>query len=131
MSEIPSTIEQDISQLEQQLREKRASLGQEKAIEVPTDKELLKSVVGDKIQAQAPAFMPVPSSLGTATPSYATPALQVQVQQLVDLAFSKNLTEAISELIKLNNPALIDAFHDVISDQLHQEMVNRKLIDQP
>jgi hypothetical protein len=132
MSEIPSSIEQDIVKLEQQLQEKRAALEHTESKDTATDRELLKDVIGQQIQNQAPAYTPAPAaSAQTSQPSYATPELHDQVQELVDLAFSKNLAEAVAELVKRNNPALIDAFHDVITDQLHQEMVKRKLIDQP
>ena len=138
MAENPS-LELEIQQLERTLQEKRSAMGQEGAPETLPGKELLHSVVGEKIQehistsGQQPIPAPAPTAQPTdgGQPSYLDPQLQPQVQQLVDIAFTKTLAEAIQAAVKTNNAALIDAFHDVLVDQLYEELLARQKLKQP
>lgn len=50
-------------------------------------------------------------------------AMQEKLQHLVDLAFEKGLLEAISQARKTSDPYLLDAFHDILTDKLYQELV--------
>src|SRR5436309_3019602 len=98
MAEISSpTIEQDIAQLEKQLQEKKALLehpsdqgntGEKSESAHETEKELLKTILGEKITQQAPSYQPQQTSqtaplTGDDTPSYLDPALKDRVDQLV------------------------------------------------
>ncbi len=51
--------------------------------------------------------------------------LHKQIQRLIDIAFNKGLADAIDEARKLNNPYIIDRFHDVLKDELHNALVER------
>lgn len=129
-----SAIEQEIAQLEQQLSEKKASLGKDKTEtkeSEPSEKEILRSVVGEKIQQYLPVQpKPAPTKpQDDATQSYADPELKDKIQELVNLAFNKSLEEGIKEATKSNNPALIDAFHDVLVDQLYDTLVERRKLE--
>lgn len=111
---------------------------QEGSAEALPEKEVLHSVVGEKIQqhistsGQQPVPTPAPTAPATdGQPSYLDPQLQPQVQQLVDIAFTKTLAEAIQAAVKTNNAALIDAFHDVLVDQLYDELLARQKLKQP
>ncbi len=140
MTENSNSIQQEIAKLEQQLTEKRANLEQQSAEtdkEVPHDKEILKQVVGEKIQehlsaqAGAPTYIPQAKSQqkDDATQSYTDPDLKDKVQELVNLAFNKSLEEGIREATKSNNFALIDAFHDVLVDQLYDALIERRKLE--
>jgi len=134
MTENSSSIQQEIAKLEQQLAEKRAGIEQESAEtdkEVPQDKEILRQVVGERIQQQAPQYQPAPikPQRDDATQSYADPDLKDKVQELVNLSFNKSLEEGIKEATKSNNFALIDAFHDVLVDQLYDTLLERKKLE--
>ncbi len=134
MEQANETLKQEIASLEQQIREKRAALGPalpEGTPEQSSDRELLHQALGGRI-----------NQAGQQTPSPAAPApddvsqgaavdLQTQVQQFVNIAFTKSVDEAIREIVKTGSAALIDAFHDTLTDQLYQELVSRKKIDQP
>ena len=138
MLEIGSFLEQEIAQLEQQIAEKRAALGQEQAgPELPPEKETLREIVGEKIQHQVPQYQ-------SASPIQPTPAKQQQddsalgyvllelkekVQELVNLVFNKGLDDGVKEAARSNNPALIDAFHDVLVDELYNVLVERKKLE--
>lgn len=142
MSESGATIEQEIAQLEKQLQEKRlrqlADLGQQpEQKELPPDKEILRQVVGEKIQQHLSAqtgtsgYVPkiTPQSKTDDHASYLTGELKDKVQELVNLVFQNSLEQGIKEVVKLNNPALIDAFHDVLVDQLYDTLLERKKVD--
>ena len=101
MVETPSTIEQDIAELERKLEEKRAVLGQEKP-----EKEVFHEVVGEKIKEHVPGYSPISKQSGLATqspiqaiepPSYLTQELKDRIQELVQLVFNKNLEEGIKK----------------------------------
>lgn len=128
------TIEQEIAQLEKQIQEKKASLGQkaETKEEMPAEKEILREVVGEKIQQQAPAYqVQAKSDDKTSGVSYLLPELKEKIQELINIVFNKSLNEGISEAVKSQNPALIDAFHDVLVDELYDALVERKKLEQP
>jgi hypothetical protein len=129
-------LEKEIADIEQRLVEKKAALqdsrGKEDSL---SDKAVLHEVVGEKIQEMSPQGLPAASST-TAQPAtpppppsdpplYLSEQLKNQVQALVDLAFTKSLADALKEVAKLENPALIDAFHDVLVDQLYDVLVER------
>lgn len=48
-----------------------------------------------------------------------------QIQGLVDIAFQKGLDHAIEVAGKLNNPHLLDEFHDILIDELYNKLVER------
>ena len=129
MVETPSTIEQDIAELEKQLESKKAALEGEKS-----EKDILHGIIGEKIQEHAPAYQaqPAPSSQTHAIsepPSYLSQELKEKIQSIVNLVFSGSLEDGIKEAAKSNNAALIDAFHDILVDELYDQLVERKKIE--
>ncbi|MEX2090573.1 MAG: hypothetical protein WD989_00345 [Candidatus Paceibacterota bacterium] len=129
-----SSIEQEIAQLEQQLADKRSALGiesSEKSESFPQDREILRQVVGEKIKEHAPEYQPAPAQQNDDDQSsYNDPQIVAQVQELVDLAFSKSMDDAIKSVVQSGNPALIDAFHDVLVDKLYDTLVERKKLEE-
>ena len=45
------------------------------------------------------------------------------------MVFNKSLEDGIKEVAKTNNAALIDAFHDVLVDELYNVLVERKKLE--
>ncbi len=138
MSESGATIQQEIAQLEQQLQEKKAGLDQlSEQKESPSDKEILRQVVGEQIQQNisASSGAPTQSFQQSSKPKtddslgHLTQELKDKVQELVNFVFQNSLDQGIKEAVKLNNPALIDAFHDVLVDQLYEALLERKKVD--
>ena len=132
------TIEQEIAQLEQQLSEKRTALEQGKAgSELPSEKETLHEIIGEKIQRSTPQYQPalpaqpLPTTLqqDDSALSYILPELKDKVQELINVVFNKSLDEGIKEASKTNNPALIDAFHDILVDELYDMLLERKKLE--
>ena len=128
MPETGATIEQEIAQLEKQLQEKKANLGQQpEQKESLPDKEILRQVVGEKIQQHAPVYVPKPSPQTQTDDSGSIPEeLRDKIQELVNHVFQNSLEQGIKEAVKSKNPALIDAFHDVLVDQLYDTLLERK-----
>lgn len=127
------SIEQEIAQLEQQLSEKKAALSQgAETKESEPDKEILHKVIGEKIQQQMPQYAPSPikPKQDDTAQSYILPELKDKVQELINLVFNKSLDDGIKEASKSNNPALIDAFHDILVDELYTMLLERKKLEQ-
>lgn len=138
------TIEQDIAQLEKQLQEKKDLLEHQVAGTVPqekvesgsdAEKKVLKTILGEKInqqaasnQSQLPVQTAVPYS-DSDVPSYLDPVLKEKVDKLVSLVFSTSLEDGIKAALQENNPALIDAFHDILTDQLYTTLLERKKVE--
>ena len=145
-------IEQQIAELEQELAEKRAVLQEQHAAgqiqELPHEKEILREVIGEKISEGSmpqlvPSVQPQQDDGSTSSPqtdlgqtpqvelpSYLSPELHEPVQNLVNMAFTIGLNEAIKQAKATNNAALIDAFHDVLADELYNYLVERRKIKQ-
>jgi len=124
----PEAVTQEIAELERRLREKRAELGTEQT--APYERAEVHQAVGERIRETVPDYQPkaaapVPTS---DTPSWQDPALSDAVQQLVNVAFTQNLQAAIDQAVASGNPALIDALHDVLADELHQQLLERQKI---
>ena len=140
-----ATINQEIAELEEKLRQKKESLTREGSAEsLPSDKEILRDVVKEKIQEHAPAFQPSPPVIlpappagqgqtggpNVSAPSYLAPEMKDRVQELVNMVFNKGLNEAIQKVAKQNDMALLDAFHDVLVDELYKTLVERKKVEE-
>lgn len=134
MAESGITIEQEIAQLEKQLQEKKlrqlADLEQQpEQKESSSDKEVLKQIIGEKIQQHAPTHVSKPASQAPTNDSGIIPAeLKNKIQELVNIVFKNSLDKGIKEAVRSKNPALIDSFHDVLVDQLYDILLERKKI---
>ena len=103
-----------------------------------TEKGMLHGIVGERIQQQIPQYQPASpvqppstkSQQDDSALSYVLPELKDKVQELVNLVFNKSLAEGIKEASRSNNPALIDAFHDVLVDELYNMLLERKKLEQ-
>lgn len=142
MSEVSQKAEQEIAELERMLAEKRAALKRQKEAgtveELPHPKEILREIVRMKIAAAQdggasaptvtpPQPQPQPSSPVRADiPSYELEELRPKVQELVEHAFQKSLDDAIKIAKAADNAALLDAFHDIIVDELYNYLVESK-----
>src|SRR3989344_1293360 len=139
--ETVTNLEQEIADIEKRLAEKKAlqqaQQGEQSAVQ---ERSILHEVVKEKAQKFVPSYQPsapiavqpptdntasLPAPVVSEPPSYLSDELKSKVQELVDLAFSKGLAEAVKEVSKINNPALLDAFHDVLVDQLYDALVER------
>jgi hypothetical protein len=130
MSEMGSTIEQDIVNLEQQLKEKKAAL-QGAESETKPEKELLREAIGERIQKQIPDIKTQQTPKETEPPSQdERHDIRLDAEKFVNIVFEKSIEEGIREVVNTKNPALIDAFHDLLVDEMHDKMVESGILDQ-
>lgn len=134
-----AAIEQEINKLEEVLREKKAELEATRGeAELPPEKEMLREVIGQQIEQQAASSQPAPiiddssapgdDQVNTDDQSW---DMDTAVQGLVQTVFSAGLQNGINQALKTNNPALIDAFHDTLVDELYDELVSRRIVQPP
>ena len=125
-----SPVETEIAELEKQIAQKRAMLG----VENPWEQ-----VIGAENPAPssaAPSLAPSAAPVAVATTSRAeTQNLKgleknIQLKNLVDLAFQKGINYATDVARDLDNPYLMDAFHDTLVDKLHKELVERGKLEE-
>lgn len=139
MSEVSQNAEQEIAELERVLADKRAALGKQKEAgeieKIPHEKEILREALREKI-AKAATPVPIPQPGTTSMPpaktepsSYFSDALRPKVDELVKVAFAKSLEEAISLAKATGNAALIDAFHDILVDELSSHLLEKGKIE--
>lgn len=53
-----------------------------------------------------------------------------QIELLTNLAFEKGIVEAVKVAQKLDNPYLLDEFHDTLVDKLYNKLVAEKKLEQ-
>lgn len=111
-----------VEQLESQLKKEQPISSEKKAEKV---KEEIKSYL-EEFQ-QTPATAAPIATRDEADEIKKFPASQ-QVGALVSLVFEKGLEEAVSVARELNNPAILDEFHDILVDRYYKELVERKII---
>lgn len=123
----PEAVQAEIMELERRLQEKRAELGADTS--APYERAEVHAAVGEKIQQAVPGYRPVPAPSASGTPSWQDPALAGPVQQLINVAFTEGVQKAIDQAVASGNPALIDALHDVLADELHAQLLERRTIE--
>lgn len=124
----PGTVQQEIADLERRLQEKRAELGAESA--APYERAEVHEAVGERIQQAVPSYqVQPPQSPAGDVPSWQDPRLAGAVQDLVDIAFTQSVQAAIDKAVASGNPALLDALHDVLTDELHAQLLERQKVE--
>lgn len=116
-------VEQQISDLEQKLVDRKAESSS-------SEKEIIHQIVGEKIQEHVPNYTskaPTSSQAGD-IPSYFTEDLKNKVQELINIVFNKSIDDGIKAASDSGNTALIDAFHDVLVDELYNSLLERKKV---
>ncbi|PJE73304.1 MAG: hypothetical protein COV00_00540 [Candidatus Tagabacteria bacterium CG10_big_fil_rev_8_21_14_0_10_40_13] len=117
----------EIEELKQRLEKLESQLKKEQTPEKKGErvKQEIKSYLREL--QQTPSFAPSPSTRDEAE-EIAKFEPNQQVGSLISLVFEKGLPEAISVARDLNNPAILDEFHDALVDHYYQEMIERKIL---
>ena len=133
-------LERDIANLEQVLASKRQVLEEQKQNgeinKLPQEKEILHEIIAEKIQLTPNPTVSPPARISpdgddkqpapaVEPPAYLSVELKDQVQVLVNLAFTKSIAEAIKVVRASGNAAIIDAFHDALTDELYNQLLKR------
>jgi dGTP triphosphohydrolase len=121
-------LQEQIAALEQQLAQKRTEAGADAS--APYERAEVHAAVGEQIKQVVPSYQPAaPAATISDVPSYQDPAIAQTVQDLVNVAFTQSIQQAITQAAASKNAAIVDALHDVLADQLHQELLNRHKIE--
>lgn len=97
---------------------------------IPEEKEkMVKQEIKEYLQElqQTPATAAPVATRDEADEIKKFPASQ-QVGVLISLVFEKGLSEAIAVAKNLNNPAILDEFHDVLVDRYYRTLIEKKII---
>lgn len=116
-------LRQRVEQLEAQLSKEQPSISPEKE-EKAVKQEIKEYLSGLQ---QTPATAAPLATRDEADEIKKFPSSQ-QVGALVSLVFEKGLEEAVSVAKELNNPAILDEFHDILADRYYKELVEKKII---
>lgn len=124
-------IEAEIAELTKQIEAKRRVLESDNGI--IEEKEFVRSAVAEKISEIIPQFnTPRTSSVKNDNKiSYLDSAdeeTSETVNGLLEIVFSKGIEDAIKEAEK-QEPYIMDAFHDALTDKMFEELKTRKIIN--
>lgn len=145
-----NNIEAEIADLSQKIAEKRRELEagkgivEERSLDATEDRELVKSVIGEKISNNVPQASSAASAVASATIKPTTSPLsgvpagksyldyldeesRVVVEQLVEAVFTNGLDKTLKGL-EMQEPFIIDVFHDVLTDKIYDELKKRGAI---
>ncbi len=109
---------------------KEAPIQPEKKVEEVSKPEVLQSAKEITPTASAPVADSSPATPAKPTQPAEEPADKKRVEQLTQIAFDKGLTEAIEEAKKANNPYILDEFHDALTNDLYEKLVEAKKLEQ-
>ncbi|MBI2041657.1 MAG: hypothetical protein HYT20_01380 [Candidatus Nealsonbacteria bacterium] len=116
-------LKERVMQLETRLKKEQPFVSPEKK------EEKVKQDIKDYLQElqQIPSTAAPLATRDEAKEIKKFPASQ-QVGALVSLVFEKGLDAAVSVAKELNNPAILDEFHDILADRYYKELVEKKII---
>ncbi len=128
-------LEKQLQGIRSEIDQKKQELEPEQVEGEPiSEKSILHNVIGEKLGKPSPVdptAVPAPAApVSDDIPSYKLPELKAGVEELVRLVFQKNIDTAIKEVKKKNDPALVDAFHDVLVDELYDRLVGEDKLKQ-
>jgi|GEM_PF-361529 len=134
-------LEDQIALLHKELEMKQKALEAQQK-EAPHPKELLREVVGEKIEAiknvpgvPLPPSPPQPAKRSEedewklqapryqAKPSYELETLAPLLAPFQQMLEEKTLDETIGEVVKTDNPAIVDAFHDWLVEKSYAHLI--------
>jgi len=132
---MPNKNSLDVIKIREKVQDKKEQLlkiGEK----VPSDKELLREVVGEIIE-ESWGQMPLPPKVQqeervvSSTPPPPPPSSVTQedaerkIKELVDLALKEGISKAVSLLRKTGNSFLLDKFHDELTFRLENQKLEK------
>lgn len=124
-----SSVEQEILELERQLTAKRAE--RQKFAEQTIGFEQAPPTSQPPVQPISPiATVSQPAEVKADADRISTYEKNQQIKSLVDLAFTKGATHATEVVRNLDNPYLIDEFHDTLIDEMRQQLIDKGKLEE-
>lgn len=115
--EILKKFEQKRAEVLKQPGFKEGELSKEK------EREILKEVTGERIQKAQPLPPGQQKVVAQKVQQIRKQSKERQIQLLIELAFEKGIIQAVEVAKQLDNPYLLDEFHDALVDQLYNKLV--------
>ena len=123
-------LEQDIERLSRQIKENKNNPEFKEISERELVKRSLGPIVRKQILGQPIDFSPAKPFQTTILPDYLIDApdeIKIKVEKLIDMTFHQGIEKTVEEAQKFG-PFILDAYHDALTDKLHAELKERKLI---
>ncbi len=134
--EIPK-VHGEIGDVEKQLTERRELAEHKKEEADRHDKELIREIIKEKIEKQTPAKVkptvaepPVKKTIVKKAKTLKGEKKERQIRLLTDLAFEKGVVHATEVAQKLEDPYILDEFHDALIDELYNYLVEQGKLKQ-
>lgn len=119
--------EEELAEIKEKIEGSAINLEEEKS---PEKEQAIKEQIKQYVQSAQPADdtsqMPL-SKRDDAREIRKFPEKQ-QINALVSLVFEKGLKNAVSVAKSIDNPAVLDEFHDILIDKYFEELIKRKII---
>jgi seryl-tRNA synthetase len=124
---IPSEInisEEEIDKIRKRIESQKGKVEEEKGRE-----EKIREEIKNHLQElqQTPSFAAPVKERDELKEIKIMPKSQ-QIGALVSLVFDKGLPKAVSIAKSLDNPAILDEFHDILIDKYYEELIKRKIL---
>jgi len=113
-------LREKVEKLEERLEKERVPEEKEKMV-----KQEIKTYLRE--MQQTPPTAPPIATRDEAEEIKKFPPSQ-QVGALISLVFEKGLPQAISVARDLNNPAILDEFHDILIDRYYKMLIEKKIL---
>lgn len=135
----PFKLNKEVADLERRLAEKKQELAEKKEAD-RHDKELIREIIKEKVELPKPpekAPIPpppvqklTPEPVAKKTKKISKEKREKQIKLLTDLAFEKGVIHATDVARKLDDPYILDEFHDALVDELYNYLVEQGKIKQ-
>ena len=127
-----NVLEADIERLSKEIAEKRNLLEHKNLSERELIKQALHPLIKPIINDRRPTTdnNQRPTTKNQILPDYLKDSpleIKLQVEKLIDAFFHQGIGKTIKEAQK-DGGFVLDAFHDALTDKLHEELKKRKLI---
>lgn len=133
--EVPK-VHQEVIELEKRLAEKKRELVEREEVE-RHDRELIKEVLKEKLEKPTAPKATLPTAPPSTQKAVVKKAKELkgekkerQIQLLTDLAFEKGVIHATEVAKKLDDPFILDEFHDTLVDELYKYLVEQGKLKQ-
>ncbi|OIP77534.1 MAG: hypothetical protein CO002_03895 [Candidatus Portnoybacteria bacterium CG_4_8_14_3_um_filter_44_10] len=124
-------LKREILDREKKIAEKRAEREKKSRVEVFRPEAQEGAVDQEKIEVgSVPTTQIDPAQVQKQSQQISALDPQNQVKFLCDLAFQKGLDFAIQTARNLDNPYVLDAFHDALVDELYKRLVTERKIEE-
>lgn len=125
-------LQEEVIELEEKLAEKKRALIEKKEVD-KHDKELIKEIIKEKVEIPKPTKV-TPAPAPTAPSKVIVKKVKElkgekkerQIELLTDLAFDKGVVHATEVAKKLDDPYILDKFHDTLVDELYNYLIEQK-----